>query len=570
MFQVRHGRASAVSVSCVWMCAPLQFTDHLKHFLQIVLVFFHFMIFARIEYSNKKEEGEAFVKSIMQEYETIPGSEGMRVLRGVVSLEGKGKYDVVLRGITENFWQEVIDATEHFRVCAVGTPGIGKTATTCVLIRLLLELHKTVVYRVFGIASDAYVFMFIPPSSDSPNVAVKVIRENEFDYADGNVNEASVYYVVDPGKTKTKTCDLNSDYHGQVIIVASPDEGHWAGSQFFKGSRYCKSGTMMFFPVWTLQELITSLPIFSKSGTPLDESCIKERFERFGGVPSYVFAKEDEYKNYIQVQDRALADLSSDAAILLAYKNRSAIKSESSDLPKDILLSYIMSPDNCQKYRTGYAEFASEYIYKFIVAKYMLQLWKQMLYNYAYFDKYLYEVYVRKLFYDNVKPPSSKEYKIREASSKGKESTSVIISLTGCIASEKVDCVVEAAAAKSMVVFHSYTTKHKFIDFIYRLDSNPVTYNCFLCTFAPNHSAKSDHIYGLVSKIMNVSINNATQPKINIYYAVPKHRFKVFVTDPVDASKRARFYCGEQIGVGSNLYLKWDEIVSISILCINR
>ena len=62
----------------------------------------------------------------------------MRVLRDVLSLEGVvGKKNVIHRGqISEEFWQNVIDATQQFRVCALGTPAIGKTLSTCVLICL--------------------------------------------------------------------------------------------------------------------------------------------------------------------------------------------------------------------------------------------------------------------------------------------------------------------------------------------------------------------------------------------------------------------------------------------------
>jgi hypothetical protein len=532
------------------------------------------MHFSCVGYPDQKKEGEAFVKSIIKEFVNIPNSNGMRVLHNVISLEGKGESDIVLRNITEIFWQAVIDATKDFRICAVGTPGIGKTCTSCVLIRLLLEQKKTAVFRVLG---NGFVYMFIP--TELGKVDVKVIRENEFDYDDENVNNDSVYYVVDPGKTKYTSCDLSSRYQGQVIIIASPDDEHWAGSEFFKG-RNSKQGILMFFPVWTLQELLESSLIFLPAKSELtptqyieyiesNSKLIKKRFDQFGGVPRYVFAKHDEYNNQIQVQDRALADLSSEAAVYLAYSDRSAIKTQSSDLPKGILLSYALSPNDSGTYRTGYAEFASEYIYDFIVAKYMLQLWKQMINNDANFDPYLYETYVRKLFYDNAKQPPMKPYTIRDAISKKKTNLSTITLLGGCSASEKVEDIVESAVAKSMVVFHPYSSKNKLIDFIYGVDEDHTKYNCFQCTIATIHDARFDHIYKLVSQIINRRTNNAMQTRINIFYAVPKHRFVQFATLPVDASEKARIYCREQIGDESDLYLNWNGIVSVYVLCIN-
>ena len=73
----------------------------------------------------------------MKPYDDVPNSGNMRILRDVLSIEGIGKQNVILRSkITEEFWQKVIEATEDSRVCAVGTPEIGKTSSTCILIRL--------------------------------------------------------------------------------------------------------------------------------------------------------------------------------------------------------------------------------------------------------------------------------------------------------------------------------------------------------------------------------------------------------------------------------------------------
>lgn len=68
----------------------------------------------------------------------------MKVLRDVVSIEGSGRYDVVVRNMTEDFWLEVIENSMKYSICAVGTPGIGRTSKTYVLIRLLLQQNKTV------------------------------------------------------------------------------------------------------------------------------------------------------------------------------------------------------------------------------------------------------------------------------------------------------------------------------------------------------------------------------------------------------------------------------------------
>ena len=88
-----------------------------------------------------------------QEEEGAPEGE-MRLWRDIPDLEapqGRPK-SIVLRSIVEPFWQSCIDRVEglfpndRYRVCAIGTPGIGKTFTTPLLLRMLLLKNSTVVY----------------------------------------------------------------------------------------------------------------------------------------------------------------------------------------------------------------------------------------------------------------------------------------------------------------------------------------------------------------------------------------------------------------------------------------
>jgi pantothenate kinase len=91
-------------------------------------------------------KGKSYVASIMAPYKNIPNSD-MEVLQGVLDLDTGKSYDLVLRNMTEDYWRKVIEQCKAFRICAVGTPGIGKTTTTCILIRLLLKQNDTVVYQ---------------------------------------------------------------------------------------------------------------------------------------------------------------------------------------------------------------------------------------------------------------------------------------------------------------------------------------------------------------------------------------------------------------------------------------
>ncbi len=317
------------------------------------------------EYPEQIKRGLELIESIMKDYEDIPGSEEMKMLRNAMILETGESIDVVIRSIIEDFWQTVIEATDHSRVCAVGTPGIGKTSSTCILLRLLLIQQKTVLYRV-RTNQNGFIYMFTHTSEGLTDV--KVFRENDFDRYDENINQLSTYYIVDPGKTKDD-CNLPDDFRGKVIIVASPDERHWGASEFVKRRGRNSGGTRRYLPVWTLPELMEALPVFGTCdgvSLGLTKEDIKDRFQRFGGVPRYVFASRSAYEDQLSAQDEALEALSENDAMRLAYKNRSAIQTHSWDLQKGILLSYIRNPKE-KGYQNAYAVFSSDFVYDSIV-----------------------------------------------------------------------------------------------------------------------------------------------------------------------------------------------------------
>ena len=256
-------------------------------------------------YPQKIEEGEQFITSILRDFKPIadiegmkndrPNTSGMSVLENVVELETGERGNVVSRTITEKFWQKVIKATETHRVCALGTPGIGKTTTTCILIRLLLKQKKTVVYRVREINEKGFVYMFTPASDASSGVDVNAIREYEFYYDDEHVNNESVYYVVDPGAT-VDDCNLHTKFRGKVIIVASPDNRHWGESNFQKRRRGTV-GTFLYYPMWKFTELLHAGKYFDFK---LEDEEIIRRYEIVGGIPRNIFTDDDSFNDILK------------------------------------------------------------------------------------------------------------------------------------------------------------------------------------------------------------------------------------------------------------------------------
>ena len=565
------------------------------------LYFACYIMYVDAEYPDEVKLGQAFIKSILGDYEDIddidgmeldtPPTNGMKVLKNVVELENGGTGNVIVRNNTENFWLKVIEATETEtdHVCALGTPGIGKTTTTCILIRLLLKKNRTVVYRVREKNNDGIIYMFTRsrvesevvgnvdlniPITEASDVDVKVIEEKYFKKRDVNVDKEDIYYVVDPGET-TDSCNL-SGYQGKVIIVASPDEGHWGGSNFDKGRGFPspsgngfrdRPGIFLYYPVWTLSELLASFSYITKSHT-LDESTLKNRFLVFGGVPRYVFSENVE--SYAKKQKTALEGLRPDSAFDLAKNDRTAIQTSLDSIPKGILLSYILSENDNGSFKNAHAILSSDFVYERFTNSFMQHLWEKIVPNFGKFDPYLFETFCTMSFWDSEKQKKIK-FTIRKAISAFSSIKSVHIELNQCIRRVKVHNVVESAREEEKVLFLPISRIYKLIDFGYR-DGN--TYHCFQCTIAPTHSANIQHIYELVLNVIDKSEDEVLQPmnvnqlpRIKIYYAVPEFRFKGFCIDPKTAISAARKICKNQRR--NNLYKNWNKLVTIDIMSID-
>ena len=529
-----------------------------------------------VGYQNQLKLAQAFIKSILRDYEAVLDiddmdngilkTNGMNVLRNVIDIETGKSGNVVVRNIAKNFWLKVIEATNTNRVCALGTPGIGKTTTTCILIRLLLQQKETVVYRVRRIDKDGFVYMFTPRmESSSVVVDIRVIREYKFDHFDTNIYQKNIYYVVDPGQTKT-SCDPCADYIEKVIVVASPDERHWGRSSFSNGIFLC-------YPAWSLSDLLASLPYITKS-YKLDASSVKDRFHKFGGVPRYIFT-EDVKSNEMKLQ-RALQGLTIDTAISLSFRTRCAIKTRAKDLSKGILLSYVLSDNDNGSFQYKDATLCSDYVYEFITTRYMGRLWKQMVLNDGIFDPYLFVTYCAILLCEN-KERSAINFTVRDITTQSANNTNIqTISLNQCIGKEHVYDVAQAARDISNTIFVPISAANKLIDFVYR-DGN--TYHCFCCLIGTNHSIEPEHIYQFVLDVLNKSEEDTWDsmtlddlPLIRIYYAVPAFRFKSFCTTPPNAIVEAMKFCKQcnKRKRGNSLFDLWHSIVSAHILSVDQ
>jgi hypothetical protein len=260
--------------------------------------------------SHEEAEDRAvhFVASLMTgEYEDIKDSPNMRVLRNVYNLErGVGTFDVIARDITQRFWQSCIDKVSNpgkscCRITAIGTPGVGKTFATSILVRMLLDKGHKVVYLIKSSNDTSWYYEFFRDSGGkyTANVYPESIRDNIV-----SLTLPSTFYIVDSGRTSSVDCSPSDTVQARVILVASPDWRHREGHSCPADSLRV-SGEVMCYPPWSLAELVAARQVIN----PLcDASDVVERYPIFGGVPGNIFGRHDMF--VLQNQELALSKMS--------------------------------------------------------------------------------------------------------------------------------------------------------------------------------------------------------------------------------------------------------------------
>jgi hypothetical protein len=232
--------------------------------------------------------------------------------------------------------------TIQLRVCAVGTPGIGKSTCTPVLIKMLLERKKTVVYRVRSEDNDEGICEFIPGSGDGDPVAANVYPAQAFRSGIPSLSEASTFYVVDPGMFKG-SCNPSVTFLPKVIIVASPDSKHWGANEFNK-RRMDVKGVLKFFPVWELHELLHARPVVRPAMT---DQQVKDRYLCVGGVPRHIFADDKDFQEVLDLQSNSLNSLTDQQVTDLAKLHLHSFATFDESQPKSALIGYrVLSDDD--------------------------------------------------------------------------------------------------------------------------------------------------------------------------------------------------------------------------------
>jgi hypothetical protein len=462
------------------------------------------------------------VKSIMNAQEiTLDANLGISVLENISDIWTGDKFDVIVRSITRDFWQQCINTTnEGYRVCAVGTPGIGKSTSIPVLIRMLLEDGKTVVYLRRSPEKTKWKFGF--STSDNGKVDVKVFPESTPDDYIPALQIRDTFYIIDPEKTKDDS-NPEIDLRAKVIIVTSADSRHWGGNEFTKQRGSHKGGTFKYYPLWENAELRAARDHMRPDMSDTD---LVSQIRHFGGVPRKVFGDFTSTQRALKDQANGLNRLTEEQALQLFRGEIKDVDTYEKSAPASSVIGYrSQSP-----FGIGEEEVVliSDAVAENICSKHLARLWKAM-------EKApksssmgdAFEVYVRLLMIGL--PASGREFDARLAVGMKHDDRSLRekLKLPKCSAvQQSLDIFSAVRNGDDLVVYHPVNEFNPLIDFVFK--DGPIFY-AVQVTIGKTHDAEKTKIEDMVRELQL-----ARGEQVMLLYAVPAFHFENFVTIPVE------------------------------------
>jgi hypothetical protein len=484
-----------------------------------------------LEYLRVRKRAQDFLDVLMNDdaYLPVNASIGMTYLPDLPDLEvQKGfeidqKFPMIIRNITDAFWDACIEVGDvpgvSFRVAVIGTPGIGKTTSTPLLIRKLLKKGKTVVYHVRTENRNKWIYEFVP-EGDSYRADVYTDRSDLESVP--SLRLRSTYYIVDPGKTKD-SCDPDASFEPSVIIVASPDDRHWGGSSSFIKSLRAVKGLFKFYPLWSEEEIRAVKYIL---GPNMSDSTLNERLCQFGGVPRNVF-EESRLIPLLEQQKTAVRALTAAQAQSIAEGYVDFLSTFKEDQPKSAVAAFDLAPDDNGTFTKPRAVLVSPYIKDQVYARHAGTLWRFM---WSQADAaargYFLQSYVRTLLTEFEHLTLDVRQCVGRRDKRYNETFR--FTLPRC---NEVRMVVNPARAvadptsKPFVLYHSSIGNYELIDCVYKDDEDKV-YAIQTTLQKEGHPAKPAQMKDLQETLRNFK-------NITLLYMVPDEIFPRFVTDPV-------------------------------------
>jgi hypothetical protein len=462
--------------------------------------------------------------------ETIDAN--MKVISNIPKLNGE-RFDLIVRACTVPFWQACIDKVEtpgkNYRACAVGTPGIGKTTSTFVLIRLLLLRGKCVVHHILRKNTTGWIYEFRPREPNEPPSPPFVCSvHNEMKLLEiPSLGEHDTFYVVDPGPT-TRDCNPDDYFPARVIIVSSPNAKHWGGEEFAKSrddvEHGVSGGIFFYYPIWSWAELrgaIDHLNLGTDDNLTLEE--MRNRYVSVGGVPRHLWKPKTDFDIFVEDQLLAVNDLLPPQTEKMAMGAWKSLVTNDSGQPKSAIIGYKTGRD----FRHPEIGPISLVIRQKVFENHLENIWRDVCNRPnpgTAFEEYTWLLMVGATKRSMKSRPCVGYRKV------GAYATITDVQLGGCKALQKVDQLITAARDEPGTLFLPSSNREEFIDFVYaEVAPDPVKihFHAFQATYSGSHAAKQDGISNFEAKLK-------PGERATVYYLVPSWKFRGFKTNPVE------------------------------------
>jgi hypothetical protein len=464
---------------------------------------------------NERTLAQRFVDSLMEApIKEIPGSDGMKYLSGISSLEtGVIRPYVVVRKMTNAFWDkclQVVDTPgERYRVVAIGTPGIGKTTTTPLLIRKLLSTDNTVVYLMRSNDGSGWYYEFV---SKNGKYTAEVYPESLFPKDIKSLRVRSTYFIVDPGDAKN-TYSPAARLQPKLIIVASPDERHWGGRGFAKRKDDVK-GFFKFLPLWSKEELIAAQPYIRPDMT---KEQVMERYAMFGGSARNVFEPDDDgVETNLRQQTEAVKRLGVEQMRRIALGDVDDTAYFDKGAPSGLLMGFVLTENDNGKFEDFETVVMTISILQQMFERYKVDLWDTLVFSDARKRGYSFEYCV----YFQLKNECKESFEIHKRGQNDSKATKG--TMFHCTQLEAVENPVAAVLdpkAEPLVLYYSSKPNFELIDGVYKDALGK--FHLIHATVAKQHTMNMKH----VNKFQGLFGAGAS---ITLYYFVPFFQFDEF------------------------------------------
>jgi hypothetical protein len=478
---------------------------------------------------ERKIKAYKFHQAIMANLVSSESNEIVGVMNAVPDPYTASAQNVVIRQEDYTFWhttlQELaVDNTnvppKRIRMTVVGTPGIGKSTTVSLAIRIVLSQRKTVVYLHRTLDREAYYIEFIPleNQNDEHEVQIELHSEKLSPTQIPSLSQTETYYFVDPGETKT-SCNPSKMVAARLIIVASPDERHWGGSSFGKDDQQGLGGFIRYFPPWSLAQLTAASTALLN--VQFQENQVAELYSLFGGIPRVVFSptRKQENEKELKRKVEALTDVNLRNLVTGQLNRHSGF---GAGQPGGGIVAFVPS-DN---YKDAELKLASSSILKWVRIRSMNSIWTELATYPSPISWQLLEDYMLHALQTTI------QYTVRVGVGKTDIAYTQLQShILGSCTDKTLaaDCTASVLNGPDWTVFYSSDRLHPLYDMIYRVGS---IYYAFQITIGKSHDAKQQQISTLVQRLQ---IGTGGR-ELKLYYAVHEGVFDNFVTKPVEAN----------------------------------